>query len=297
MRIKLLIFSLLMLLATAARGQEQTPTYFQYPIVPDSITSFNGRCDYLAEHFFDFCDLTKAFSNRAKMGQEINVYLTIISNADPKVADANVRKLMKKLEKQPKDQLQVAEIAESRLYGDSAEFWIDNVYLPFAESVAANKRIDKAEKARFGQQAEVLRNSLVGEPAASLEFTRPDGTKGMLTPDSTEVTVLFFNDPDCSDCRMARLRLSADISTNELIGEGKLKVVAISLSEPDEAWREYASSMPSEWTVGAAPDADLIYDLRMGTPDFYVLGRNNRIRFKHIDINQMLDISRQLKKR
>lgn len=286
-----------MLLATAARGQEQTPTYFQYPIVPDSITSFNGRCDYLAEHFFDFCDLTKAFSNRAKMGQEINVYLTIISNADPKVADANVRKLMKKLEKQPKDQLQVAEIAEPGSMVTQLNFGLimsicrlPSLWRPTSASTRLRRPVSDSE-------AEVLRNSLVGEPAASLEFTRPDGSKGVLTPDSTEVTVLFFNDPDCSDCRMARLRLSADISTNELIGEGKLKVVAISLSEPDEAWREYASSMPSEWTVGAAPDADLIYDLRMGTPDFYVLGRNNRIRFKHIDINQMLDISRQLKKR
>ncbi len=297
MKFKYLIFSLFALLSLAARGQEQAQTYFQYPIVPDSITSFNGRCDYLAEHFFDFCDLTKAFSNRAKMRQELNVYLTIIANADIKVADANVRNLMKKLEKQPKDQLMVAEVAEQRLYGDSAEFWIDQLYLPFAESVSANKRVDKAEKARFAHQAGQLRNSLVGKPMAEVEFTRPDGTKGRLAPDSTEVTVVFFNDPDCSDCNMARLRLSADISTGELIREGKLKVVAISLSEPDDAWREFATSMPAEWTVGAAPDADLVYDLRLGTPDFYVLGRNNRIRFKHIDINQLLDISRQLKKR
>lgn len=96
---------------------------------------------------------------------------------------------------------------------------------------------------------------------------------------------------------MARLRLSADISTGELIKEGRMRVVALSLSEPDENWKKFAAEMPAEWIVGATPDADLTFDLRDGTPDFYVLGRNNKIKFKHLDADQLLDISRQLKRR
>ena len=295
MKIKRLLLCLMVFLGVSLGATADTS--FHYPIVPDSIKLFQSRCDYMARHFWDFCELKKAFSAKHKMAQEFNVYISILRNATPDSAIASVNRFTKKLEKQPADQLFMAECAENLLYGDTAEMWIDELYLPFAEAVASNKRIDKASKARFAHQAGQLRNSLVGKPMAEVEFTRPDGTKGRLAPDSTEVTVVFFNDPDCSDCNMARLRLSADISTGELIREGKLKVVAISLSEPDDAWREFATSMPAEWTVGAAPDADLVYDLRLGTPDFYVLGRNNRIRFKHIDINQLLDISRQLKKR
>ncbi|MCM1163026.1 MAG: DUF5106 domain-containing protein [Muribaculaceae bacterium] len=298
--LKRLIFCLLMLTALAAGAQtdaSQTDRYFQYPIVPDSIRTFSGRCDYLAEHFFDFCDLGKAFSNRARMGEEFKTYLTIIANATPKTAIKNAADLMKKLEKQPKDQVYLANIAEGMLYGDTARAWIDDLYLPFAEAVASNRRVDKAEKARFAQQATILKNNMVGTQAPEIEFTLPDGSTSRLTPDSTQVTVLFFNDPDCSGCSMARVRLSADISTNELIKEGKLRVVAISLVEPDEKWRQYAAEMPAEWTVGAAPDADLTFDLRNGTPDFYVLGLGNKIRFKHLDTDQLLDVTRQLKKR
>lgn len=295
MNLKRLILSLLIVLAagSAARAEQ----YFQYPIVPDSIKAFSGRCDYLAKHFFDFCDLSKAFSNRSRMGEEIKTYISIIGNADPTVADREVRALMKRLEKQPKDQLQIAGIAEGMIYGDTAQVWMDDLYLAFAESVASNKRVDKASKARYAEQARILRANLAGTQAPELPYTLRDGSQGVFGPDTTQMTLVFFNDPDCSGCSMARMRLNADISTTDLINEGKLRVVAISLCDPDDEWKRYAAEMPPSWTVGAAPDADLTFDLRGGTPTFYMLGRNNKIRFKHLGIDQVLDITRQLKKK
>lgn len=96
---------------------------------------------------------------------------------------------------------------------------------------------------------------------------------------------------------MARIRLDADISTTELINEGKVKIVAISLTEPNEEWKKSVAGYPASWTVGANPDADLIYDLRSGTPNFYIIDRKHNVRFKHLQIDQMLDVMRQLKKR
>ncbi|WP_370463796.1 TlpA family protein disulfide reductase, partial [uncultured Duncaniella sp.] len=112
-----------------------------------------------------------------------------------------------------------------------------------------------------------------------------------------EGVLVFFNDPDCTDCNMARIRLDADVSMTELISEGKVKVVAISLAEPDDEWRRHADSFPASWEVGAAPDADLTIDLRSGTPDFYIIDGKHNIRYKHLNITQVLDVARQLKKR
>ena len=136
--IKRLIFPLMLalMLLPGLRGAAQEGTYFQYPIVPDSIQSLEARCNYLAEHFFDFCDLKKSFSNRKRMADEFRVYLTIIANARPDVAEANATALMKKLEKQPDDQLLLGEVAEATLYGDTARMWIDGLYLPIARAVA-----------------------------------------------------------------------------------------------------------------------------------------------------------------
>lgn len=295
MKIKLFIMSVLMLVCLGQPAKAES--YFPYPIVPDSVATFQGRCNYLADHFWDFCEMSKAFSAKQKMADELKIFLSVMANAEPEAGVRGVKKLMAKLEKQPKDQLFMATVAEGHLFGDTADLWIDELYLPFAEAVASNKRISKAEKARFVNQADVLRKSLVGNPAPSVPYTLRDGSKGDLQKDSADVIIVFFNDPDCSDCNMARLRLDADISMNELISEGKVKVVAISVCDADDEWRAAAERFPDTWRVGASPDADLNIDLRAGTPDFYILGRKGAIRYKHLNIDQVLDVARQLKKR
>lgn len=295
MKIKQLIFCLLLFIGVSSGAKADT--YFQYPIVPDSIKHFQRRCDYMARHFWDFCELKKAFSAKQKMANEFKVYISILRNATPDSAIASVNRFNKKLEKQAADQLFMAECAENLLYGDTAEVWIDELYLPFAEAVAANKRIDKASKARFAHQANILRNSLTGKRIGTLPYTTREGDKRNLDNDSAQVLVVFFNDPDCDDCNLARIRLDADISMTELINEGKAKIVAISLTEPSEEWKQSVSSYPSSWTIGTNPDADLNIDLRNGTPDFYIVDKNHNVRFKHLNIDQVLDVARQLKKR
>ncbi len=64
MKIKYLLISVLMLAGIALRGSaqsasDQPTTYFPYPIVPDSISTFQARCNYLADHFWDFCEMSK----------------------------------------------------------------------------------------------------------------------------------------------------------------------------------------------------------------------------------------------
>ena len=72
-----LIFMMVIALVTGAKAD----TYFQYPIVPDSLSTLQDRCDYLSRHFWDFCDLKKAFSSKKKMADEFAVYLSILQNA------------------------------------------------------------------------------------------------------------------------------------------------------------------------------------------------------------------------
>lgn len=295
MKLKRLIFGLLLLIGFGSGAKADT--YFPYPIIPDSINIFQKRCDYLARHFWDFCDMKKAFSAKSKMAEEFKVYISVLRNATPDSAVASVVRFNRQLEKQPDDQLFMAECAEGLLYGDTAEVWIDELYLPFAHAVASNKKIDKAAKARFAHQETLLRNSLVRFPAPSLPYTTREGVAGNLDKDSAQILVVFFNDPDCGDCNLARIRLDADISMTELIQEGKAKVVSISLTDPTPEWKEAVASYPSSWTVAASPDADMTIDLRAGTPEFYIIDNKHNIRFKHLTIDQLLDVTRQLKKR
>lgn len=289
------IFLLLLILAGNLVGKADG--LFPYPIVPDSISTLTGRCNFLADHFWDFCDMKKAFSSRSRMADEFRGYLEILQLATPDTALAAVDVFTRKLDKQPDDLVFLAEIAEAELYSDTAKAWVDELYIPFARAVVNNKRVKKPYKARFEHHARVLSNSLPGHKIPSLPYTRTDGTTGDVAKDSAQVVLLFINDPDCSACRMARVRLAADVNTRELISDGILKIAAISPVEIDEGWKEEVSAYPADWIVGASPDIDMTLDLRGDMPVFYVLDRNGKIRFKHIDIDQVLDIMRQLKKR
>ena len=88
MKIKGLLLGLLLCLGISFGAKADT--YFPYPLIPDSINIFQKRCDYLARHFWDFCDLKKAFSAKAKMAQEFNVYISVLKNATPDSAIASV---------------------------------------------------------------------------------------------------------------------------------------------------------------------------------------------------------------
>lgn len=289
------IISCILLILTVVTAKADS--LFQYPIIPDSIQTLTGRCNYQARHFWDFCDLKRAFSSKSRMADEFKGWLEILQMADADTAVTSLKAFMGKLEKQPKDMLFLADVAEGELYSDTAKAWVDELYIPIAEAVAGNKRIDKASKARYDHQARILKNSLPGRRIPSIPYTRLDGTKGDVATDSAQVVVLFINDPECSDCFMARVRLNADVNTSQLIDEGVVKVISLSAVEPDEDWKKEAASYPSTWVVAANPDVDLTMDMRGGTPSFYILDRNHKIRFKHLTADQVLDIMRQLKKR
>ncbi|MDE6079609.1 MAG: DUF5106 domain-containing protein [Duncaniella sp.] len=300
MKRKSLILSVIAFIAAVfgAQAQEMPATYIQRPIVPDSISTLAGRCNYVADHFFDFCDLKKAFSSRARMGDEIRTYLEILPQASPERAQAAASRLMEQLAKQPADQLYVATLAEEAYYSDSAAAWYDRLYLPFASAVADNKKIQRAEKARFVRQAKVLEGSLIGSKVAPLEYVTPSGERRNLDMDNAEAVLVMLADPTCSDCSMARLRLDADASLRELVDEGRFKVVVIGIADPaDPEWQAKAAEMPSSWTVGANPDVDTLWDMRVSGPSLFIFDRKHNLRWKHLTTDMVLDIARQIKKR
>ena len=250
-------------------------TYFQLPIVPDSLQGLQPRVDYLIQHYWDFCDFNKAFSNRERMGESC------------------IAKFLKDLEKRPDDLVFLANTAEEYVHSDTSRIYSDELYLPFIRAVVDNKRVDKSLKARYEHQVRVLSASQVGMSAPEFEFTDREGRKRTFAPDSSEVTLIYFFDTECGDCHLARTRLNADIPTSNYIDRKLVRVVAISLEEPTEEWREKVKNYPETWTVGAAPDIDTIYDITT-IPSFYILDENAVIRMKNASIDTVLQVMSRL---
>lgn len=272
-------------LCLPAHGRAATDTYFPYPLVPDSISTLQGRCDFLITHFWDMCDLKKAFSSRARMAGAFRDYLSFMPHATPRKAFRSIAVFLKAIEKQPSDMLFIAQKAEEFVHSDTA-MYSDQLYLPFAQAVANNGRISKEERAKYERQARLLLATMLGTAAPSIDYYDRTGAKNQFVPDSTQATIIFFNEPG-AETSLARLRLDADVKATQLIKDGLLKVVSITRTSPGEEWTKMAESFPQSWVVGASPDIDNEYDIT-SYPSFYVLAPNGEIVLKNGSIAQML---------
>lgn len=278
-------------MSTMAQGQV-AETYFPYPTPPDSMVLFQQRADYFTAHFWDRCDVKSAFSAREKMRVALEDFIQMLPNTTDTVALGAIDRFMHSLDKQPKDQVFIVEEAEAQLYSDTAQYLSDELYIAFARPMLENKKVGKEFKIYPGHLVRLLEGSAVGAKPPVLEYTTRDGERGSTANDFGQVTLYFFNDPDCGDCAITRARLMADIKTREMIEAGVLKVVSIYPGEYDAEWVEKVRSYPESWRVVAAADADDVYDLRF-IPTFYLIYRN-KIKGKGMGVTDVINVLNQL---
>lgn len=275
-------------MCAAAQSADGRHTYFPYPIVPESLQGITERSDYLMDHFWDFCNFKSAFSAKSKMQAAFNDYAAIMPFATSAKMQESAEKLIKQVSKNPQNLLDMAQWAEGVFYADSAKMRCDECYLPFAKAAANNKKISKAERARFDYQAKTLAGSQVGMTAPDFTYTTPDGSIGRLSDIAAgQYVLIFINDPDCSSCELARVRLAADISLDYLIDSGRMKVMSIYPGAFNPEWVEQTKTYSPKWIVGACPDIDEIYDMR-STPTIYYLNGDHMILSKNFDVDRLL---------
>ncbi len=291
--IRILLLSAAVLLSITAKAQSEEEPYFQLPIIPDSLTTLQQRTDYIVEHYWDFCDLKKAFSSKPKMAESFNTFLSFMPYASAEMAYASVDRFLKTLEKQPQDLLFIAREAENILFCDTAEMISEDLYLPFARAAANNKKIDKASRTRFLKQAELLEKNRAGLPAPDFAYTDRTGAERHFKNDTAQVVVLMISDPECEECKMARLRLDADINATKLIKSGILKIVYITPHAPTPEWTESVKNYPDSWTIGASDTFDDSYNF-FTTPSFYLINGRHIIRVKNAGIDYVLEIMNRL---
>ncbi len=288
--------ALLMAIATCFNPSAHAVAPFPYPIVPDTIATLTGRADYYVTHFWDKADMKRIFSNRQNVKDALGDYFAMMPHAQRDIATQSIESLLGRLSKQPKDLAFMAEAAQSMIYSDTAVFWSDELMLPFAVAAAKNKKVDEGTRLRMQRIASILQNNQPGRSAPNPEMTLLDGTKAnVYTPDDNlTYQVLFFNDPECTECNMARVKLDADYLTSRLINAGIVKIISIYPGEMDDEFKHTADRFPKTWDIGANPDVDLIYDLRT-QPCFYLLTGQGYIVDKNIPVDNILAIFSRLR--
>ena len=293
MKFKSYILSLTLLSAAAVGSAQNKPnTLFEYPDVPQNLTTLTERSNFYIENFWKRANLKSAFSSVARLDQAFGDYVDLMPYADANIVHKSINDLITQVAKDPHNLLTLAEIAEGKFYSDSARIACDECYLPFAQAVADSKKLSKAEKSRFAYKANILAHTQVGMIAPNFTYTTPAGeTRQLDDLPKDAYVVLFVNDPDCDECELARVRLAADYVINDLQDRGLLKILSIYPGEISDEWKDRTSVYNKRWEVGAAPDIDEIYDLRHA-PVIYYLNGQHKILSKSLTADQLIEAFR-----
>lgn len=259
--------------------------FFQLPIIPDSIVSFQNRCDFMVTHYWDFCDLKKAFSSRDKMADAFKMYISFMPYASADVVFKSVDKFLGGISKKPDDMLFIARLAENNIYADTAEFQSEQLYTHFIDGILKSKKLDKNSREYYEKQASVLHNSQEGMMAPAFDITDSQGTKTKFVTDTAQfATLLMFMVPGDSDAELAKTRLNANIKTSQLVKSGMLKIYCIATKNNGERF-----TSPEGWTSGFAPGIEEIYDVRK-SPMFYIINSEGKILKKGNELEPVLNV-------
>jgi hypothetical protein len=262
---------------------------FAYPVPPTELTRLDERCDYLVEHFWDHCDFKSAMSRKDKLDNCFGDWISFMPYATSNCVLSSIDRLLESVKKSGDQTLLMAQMAEKYLHSDSADYISDEIYLPFAQAAANCKKISSAQRVRYEGQVRILNSSSKNKIVPDLQFTTAEGEKLSLREAvKSSNVVIFFNDPDCFDCNMAKVRLSADFNLTKLLEDNTVQLISIYPGDADEAWRKAAAEYPEQWTVVACPDADLYFDLS-DTPKFYCLDRSCRVTLKDVPLDSLLN--------
>lgn len=272
----------------SAASAQQSTTGFQYPEPPENLTGLTERSNYIIEHYWDRSNLKSLFSNVKNFEIAFNQFISVAPFADTTLVFNSIDHLIKEVKKSPANLQTMARMARAKLYSDSAEYLLDAVYLPFAKAAASTSGLTNEEKEQYKLEVQQLSNSQIGMKAPNIKMTLRDGTNLKLEDVKKGYIIIFFDDPEDFDNRMARTRLATDYALNQLIADGDIQVISLYPGSPDAEWQERSASYPENWIVAASPEAYNLFDRRW-KPTSYYLNSDHVILTKHLSPESLIE--------
>ena len=148
------------------------------PSPPDRLTTLTQRCNYIVDNYWKTFNPKSSFSSQERLNHTLGTFFGFVPYSTADTVFMSIDGLLKQVAKaKPQNLLDLARMAEGWTYSDTAEVRSDELYFPFVEAVALNKKVKGAEKARFVYQYKQLLGSRLGQLAPDFEMTLRDGSR------------------------------------------------------------------------------------------------------------------------
>lgn len=265
------------------------------PEIPDSLTAPKERAEYLCLHWwdgFDFADTT--LISRPRITEQAFVdFLSVL----PYIADASVPldTMFRRASADPAMFSHFVALGEKYLAGRWSPMRDEDMYIVMLRVLVSGDSFMAGERGLARFRLEMVLKNRPGEPAADFGFELADGSRGSLYGTDAEFLIVFFNDPDCAECRAVRSELMNSPELVVLLGEGRVRVLSVCVSGNAAAWKAETqdAAVPDGWVdaldEARAVYAERLYDLQ-SLPVLYLLSSDKHVLLKDTSLREILDM-------
>lgn len=228
------------------------------------------------------------------VGNDMSAYFTIhlIDSLDDHCESMAITEAKRYLAQNQKDTDAVYEFckeAEECFYEPNSSHRNDETYYNIIRWIKSHYNDDWKFR-HFTNQLALLGRNRINKKAENFTFTMDDGTEKTLYNIKSQYTILFFNNPDCAECKRAKGIMEETTSLNNLCKSGQMTILAVFPDEDVNVWKraKYSNLWINSYDKGCKILKNNIYDLK-ASPTIYLLDRNKKVLLKDTDIDKLIN--------
>lgn len=273
--------------------QQCTQQAFKVPELPKSADTQEKKAEFIIKNYwqnFNFGD-TVLVHRPQITEQAFADYINILGQVPLELANNGIGIMMKKAEVKNEMFVCFATLCEKYLYDPNSPVRNEELYLTVLENIFATKCLDDIHKERYKHQYKIALRNRVGRKATDITYKLFSGEKSNLYSIKADLTLIYFNNPECNDCGVVMRNLAHSAVINNMLNTGKLKLLAFYPDKDLSVWNRHQADYPSPWINGHDSKGEMvkdkeIYDLK-AIPSLYLLDGQKNVLLKDAHFEQV----------
>lgn len=265
---------------------------FSYPQIPSIIQEDVLRRAYLAEHFWDnipWNDTTITVS-MDKLRKHFYEYLSLINETGLSRANVLLNDLASKASSAPCSFTEPLLILfDECLNHPNSPMRHEGLYISVIDVYIENLPVESPIREKLKWERELLIKNSIGKVAEDFSILFEDGGVVKLHKIESELTLLYFFEPDCNSCKEGVFLAENNDAFNRF--KKRHSVIAVYTGEDIESYEMVAGSFPAGWKTGRDINNEVtvnrLYD-RRASPSIYLLDKDKRVLIKDGDVESVV---------